>query len=246
MVPITLSIQNGKLLATVVGTGSLGVENGLMLLSQQFDVAGSTDVDLGPANQGVYGFKFVLNGDSSSLLAILDAAGGLTVLGDAVLGSGGPLPTAGVLAKFWSNLTPDLLQSALTGALGDWIKSNVVGAPLLVVLGFVSGGTAFAVMALSKGADLAAAFIIQVADAELAAGSLTQSEADSIKRWATVTDGVLQIPSIVTAEATLEKAAGALAAVTNVVAENADVKLSATYSSDLVAKYALALKAIKK
>jgi hypothetical protein len=246
VVPITLSIQNGKLLATVVGTGSLGVENGLMLLSQQFDVAGSTDVDLGPANQGVYGFKFVLNGDSSSLLAILDAAGGLTVLGDAVLGSGGPLPTAGVLAKFWSNLTPDLLQSALTGALGDWIKSNVVGAPLLVVLGFVSGGTAFAVMALSKGADLAAAFIIQVADAELAAGSLTQSEADSIKRWATVTDGVLQIPSIVTAEATLEKAAGALAAVTNVVAENADVKLSATYSSDLVAKYALALKAIKK
>jgi hypothetical protein len=151
VIPITLFTQNGKLFATVVGTGTLGVENGLLLLSRQFDVAGSTDVELGPANQGVYAFNFVLNSDSANLLAILDSGGGLTVLRNANLGSGGPLPSPGVLEKFWSNLTSDLLKAALAGALGDWIKSNAVGAPLLVVVGFVSGGTAFAVMALSKG-----------------------------------------------------------------------------------------------
>lgn len=244
--PVTLSIQNGQLIATVVGNGFLGVENGLALQSQQFTVTGSTDVNLGHAAQGVYGFTFSLNGDGSSLLAIVDHSGGLTVLGDISLGMGGPLPSQNLLTKFWSNLTPELLMAALDGALGEWIKSNVVGAPLLVLVGFVSGGTAFALVALSKGSDLATAFITQIAKAQVSAGTLTASEADSIMRWATISNGVLQIPSIVTAESTVEKAVSALATVTNVVAENAYVKLTASYSGDLVAKYALALTALKK
>ena len=77
-------------------------------------------------------------------------------------------------------------------------------------------------------------------------GTLTSAEAGQIKSWATVANGVIQIPSILTAESNLEKATTALATGVNVVAENADAKLGATFLSDFVSKYALALTALKK
>lgn len=248
LLPVSFSIdESNHLVATITGTGDGGVENGLALLSQPFTIQDVGDVDLGSATQGVSSFKFVLNGDSNAAVVAIGPDHGFTVIGaDGQTGMAGTPPSPDLLQRFWGGITSDLTASALSGAFEEWIVTNAVGAPLLVVIGIVSGGGAFVLAAVAKGADLVAIFFTKVAEEEVSEGTISSAEADLIKAWAKVGDTALQLPSILTDESTLVKVTGLIAADVNFASESVNAKLGVTYAADGVAKYVLALSALMK
>lgn len=235
------------LIATPAEGGDGTVENGLTMSSQNISVTDAS-VDLGTAAQGVFAFTFTLNsGDTSSALVAIASDLSLTIVDmTGMTGTIGPMPNEGVLDKFWNGITPDITNAALSGALEDWIVSNAVGLPVLVVVGFVSFGTGFLLGALASVSDFVGIFVEQVAAAEVAQGILTDAEANEIKSWANVTNAALQLPAVLTSESALVRVAGVVATDVNFTSESQVAKIGVTFASDGVAKYVLALSALKK
>ena len=246
--PVIFSMSaTDHLIATITGSGSGGVENGLALISQPFTIDGQGEVDLGSATQGISSFQFTLGDDSAAFLVAIAPDFTFTVLdAPGLVGETGPTPSPDLLQRYWSGLTPEVATAALQGAVNDWIVANAVGAPVLLVVGFVSGGGAFFLAAAAKTADLVALFFIKVAAQESSNGNITPDEAKLIQAWAKVGDTSLQLPAILTDESELAKVAGLIAAEVNFSAESETAKLGVTWAADGVAKYVLALEALAK
>jgi hypothetical protein len=136
----------------------------------------------------------------------------------------------------------------LSGAIESWIAANAVGGPVLVVVGIITGplSLAFLAGAVAKAADLFALVIAKVAESESKDNIITADEVATVKKAVGVADLVSQLPAIVTAESTIEKAAGAISATVNFAAESDTVKLGVSFLSDGTGKYMLALNALKK
>jgi hypothetical protein len=247
LLPVAYAVESGRLIATVTGTGDGGVENGLAVVSTPLSIVGNADVDLGQAVQSVSTFKFYIGADSSAAvvsvasdqsLAILDATG-MTV-------PSGPPPSDGnTLSLFWSGINQVNLTAALSGAMEDWIVQNASGIPVLILLGFVTGGSAFLLATVAQAADFGAIFIANIAAQEVAINIITQAQANDIKLWAKVGDTALQIPAIVTDENTITRVLGGVAADVNFESDSNKAKLGVTIVSNGVNKYVLALKAVK-
>jgi hypothetical protein len=115
-----------------------------------------------------------------------------------------------------------------------------------ILVGVVSGGTAFALAALAQAADFAEIFVEKMLAIEIADATLTSDEAKQIKAWAKAGDGVFQLPTILTDDVTLTRVISGVAAEVNFESESDTVKVGVTIASNGVSKYVLALKALKK
>ena len=246
--PVAYAVDaSGHLVATVTGTGDGGVENGLLLVSTPLSIVGSIDVDLGAAVQSVSTFKFYLDADSSDWVVVIASDQSLTTIGaTGMTVATGPAPSdGGTLSLFWSGINQVNLTAALTGAMEDWIVQNASGIPVLILLGFVTGGSAFVLATVAQAADFGAIFISNIAAQEVAISYITQAQADQIKLWAKVGDTALQIPAIVTDENTFTRVLGGIAADVNFESDSEKAKLGVMIASNGVSKYVLALKAAK-
>lgn len=246
-IPISFAVNAGELIATVTGTGDGGVENGLLLQSSSFTSDGSVAVDLGAAVQSISSFNFFLGDDTADFIVAIDASQTLAVLDvTGQTGVTGPTPTnPSTLSQFWGSATQGMVTAALSGALETWIETNASGVPVLILVGFVSGGSAFLLASGAMGADLFALFITQLAVQEVDAGAISQDQAADIKQWAKIGDLVAQIPAIIEDEEAVSRIASGLAADVNFESDSDDVKLSVSIASNTTSKYVLALKALK-
>ena len=249
-VAINLSDDGKRVLAVVLGGGDGGVENGFTLTSIQFSSgdSGSANVDLGPAAEGVYSVRFIRGGDSYAAIIVIGADQSLTVIDGTDKTRKLPAASADLLTRFWNGLTKERLQAALSGSIESWIAANAVGGPVLVVVGIISGplSIAFLAGAAAKAGDLFALVIAKIADSERSDGVISDDEVAVVKKAVGVVDLISQLPAIVTAESSIEKAVGAISATTNFVAESDAVKLSVSFLADGTGKYMLALNALKK
>ena len=249
-VVIGLSGDRSRVLATISGDGDGGVENGFSLSSSTFSSggSGSASVDLGSATPGVYSVRFIRGGDSYAAIIVIDSDQNLTTIDGT--GNTRSLPTASddLLTRFWNGFTKQRLNSVLGGAIEDWIAANAVGGPVLLVVGIITGplSLAFLAGAAAKAADLFALVIAKIADSERSDGTITADEVVVVKKAVGVVDLVSQLPAILTAESSIEKATGAVSAAVNFTAESDVVKLSVSFSADGTSKYMLALNALKK
>ncbi len=245
--PVSFKVDgSGHLIATVSAAGDGGVENGLLLQSTPF--TGPGDIDLGAATQSVSSFKFVVGSDTTSFVVSIAVDQTLAVLpADGELVPTGPTPAdATVVSRFIGDLTQANVKSALAGTLEAWIEANATGIPVLILVGVVSGGSAFALAALAQAADFAELFVEKMLAIEIADGTLTSDEANEIKAWAKAGDGVFQLPTIITDDVTLTRVISGVAAEVNFESESDTVKVGVTIASNGVNKYVLALKALKK
>jgi len=248
LLPVVYAVDgSGQLIATITGTGDGGVENGLSLVSTPLSIVGSADVDLGTAVQSVSTFKFYIESDSSDSVVGIASDQSLTVVGaTGMTAATGPAPSdENTLGLFWSGINQVNLTAALAGAMEDWIVQNASGIPVIILLGFVTGGSAFVLATLAQAADFGAIFLSNIAAQEVAANSITQAQADQIKLWAKVGDTALQIPAIVTDETTVTRVLGGIVADVNFESTSGKAKLGVTLVSNGVSKYVLALKAVK-
>ena len=246
--PVAYAVDgSGHLIATVTGTGDGGVENGLSLVSTPLSIIGTADVDLGAAVQSVSTFKFYIGNDASDSVVGIGADQSLTIVGATGLTvATGPAPSdENTLNLFWNGINQVNLTAALAGAMEDWIVQNASGIPVLILLGFVTGGSAFVLATVAQAADFGAIFISNIAAQEVAANSITQAQADQIKLWAKVGDTALQIPAIVTDETTITRVVSGIAADVNFESDSDRAKLGVSLVSNGVSKYVLALKAAK-
>ena len=246
-IPVSFAVSGGELIATVTGTGDGGVENGLQQVSTPFSSTGSVDLDLGGAVQSASSFNFVLGNDSADFVVGIAADQTLTTLD--VTGqttATGPAPSdAATLKQFWDGATQTNVAAALGGALESWIEENAAGIPVLIIVGLVTGGSAFLLSTVAAGGDLFALFVAELAKQEVGAGTLSQDQANDILRWAKIGDLVTQIPAVLTDENTISRVINGLAADVNFESTSADVKLGVSIASNTVTKYVLALTALK-
>jgi len=152
-IPVTFAVSGGELIATVTGTGDGGVENGLQQVSTPFSSTGSIDLDLGGAVPSASSFNFVLVGDSADFVVGIASDQTLTTLD--VTGQTtptGPAPSdLATLKQFWDNATQANVTAALGGALESWIEENAASIPVLIIVGLVTGGSAFLLSTLAAG-----------------------------------------------------------------------------------------------
>ena len=246
-IPINFEVNGGELVATVTGTGVGGVENGLLLQSTTFTSNGSVDLDLGAAVQSISLFNFVLGDDSADFIVAIGADLGLFTFDvTRQTTQTGPAPAdATTLSEFWTGATRANVTAALAGALENWIEENAASIPVLIIVGLVTGGSAFLLATISTGADLFALFITHLAKQEVAAGMLSQDQANDITHWAKVGDLVAQIPAVVEDENTISRVFNGLAADINFESDSDNVKLGVSIASNTLTKYVLALQALK-
>jgi len=247
-IPVTFAVSGGELIATVTGTGDGGVENGLQQVSTPFSSTGSIDLDLGGAVPSASSFNFVLVGDSADFVVGIASDQTLTTLD--VTGQTtptGPAPSdLATLKQFWDNATQANVTAALGGALESWIEENAASIPVLIIVGLVTGGSAFLLSTLATGGDLFAIFVTELAKQEVSSGTLSQDQANEIIQWAKIGDLVTQIPAVLTDENTISRVINGLAADINFESTSDDVKLGVSIASNTVTKYVLALTALKQ
>jgi hypothetical protein len=247
--PVSFTVDgSGHLIASVTGAGNGGVENGLLLQSSSFSSSGSVDLNLGAAVQSVSSFKFYLGSDTAGFVVSIGAAQTICVLPatDEMVATGPTPDDPSVVSRFINGISQTNVTAALTGALESWIEANATGIPVLILVGLVSGGTAFFLASLGQAGDFLELFVEKILAQEVADGILTDSEAGAVKIWAKAGDGVLQLPTILTGENTVTRVMSGIAADVNFESESDIAKLGVSIASNGVSKYVLALKALKK
>jgi hypothetical protein len=118
-VTISLSHDGSRAVASVLGDGDGGIENGFTLSSTRFSTggSGSAKVDLGAANPGVYSVRFIRGVDEYPAIIVVGSDQTLTVIDASGNTRNLPSTTQDLLTRFWNGFTKDRLNSVLGGAI---------------------------------------------------------------------------------------------------------------------------------
>jgi hypothetical protein len=247
-------------------TGILNLENPLAAACEQLNVApGPTSV---PLNGGavlvpsVYTFQFSLNGEATFLAVNASDANNITssAMSVPLLDVSANLPQDSTFAAFWDGLNDGIAAAAFDAALAGWATENAVAlmsvTTVLIVSVATTPLTGGAVLAAAMDAGLPAQvfdllsgliadFVKTAADAEQQAGQLTTAQATELRTWARSGNLLIQLGNV-SGEA-WEVLFNDLATLGAYVYDNnTAVKLTINFHKDLVGKFSMIFKIIKK
>jgi hypothetical protein len=246
--------------------GILNLENPLAAACEQLNVVfGATSVSLNNGVAlvpGVYTFQFSLNGEATFLAVNASDPSNITssAMAAPLIDVGANLPQDSTFKAFWDGLNDGIVAAVFDIALASWATDNTVAlmsvTTVLIASVAVAPLTGGAVLGAAMDAglpaqvftllsDLVADFVKAAADAELKAGQLTAAQATELENWAASGNLLVQLGSV--SGESWEILFNDLATLGAYVYDNSPaVKLMINYHKDLVGKFSMILKIVKK